>query len=67
MIDWNPLRKYPLAKGVLNDGSEVAILTIGHVGNFAQAVIQEMDTYSIAHYDMWRKTTWWIPSARSLC
>lgn len=54
MVDWQtPFQEIPIGQGrKLNDGSEVAILTIGHVGNFAQAVIQEMDTYSIAHYDM---------------
>lgn len=54
MIDWQtPFEEIPIGQGrKLTDGSEVAILTVGHVGNFAQAVIQEMDTYSIAHYDM---------------
>lgn len=54
MIDWQtPFEEIPIGQGrKLNDGSDVAILTIGHVGNFAQAVIQKMDTYSIAHYDM---------------
>ena len=54
MVDWQtPFEEIPIGQGrKLNDGSEVAILTIGHVGNFAQEVIKELDTYSIAHYDM---------------
>lgn len=54
MVDWQtPFEEIPIGQGrKLNDGSEVAILTIGHVGNFAQDVIKELDTYSIAHYDM---------------
>jgi len=38
----------------LNDGDEVAILTIGHPGNFAQEAIGELKAEGItpAHYDM---------------
>lgn len=54
MVDWQtPFEEIPIGQGrKLNDGSEVAILTIGHVGNFAQEVIKDLDTYSIAHYDL---------------
>jgi len=38
----------------LKDGREVAILSLGHPGNFAQAAIRELRTEGIdpAHYDM---------------
>ncbi|GAB5417252.1 MAG: 1-deoxy-D-xylulose-5-phosphate synthase [Crocinitomicaceae bacterium] len=38
----------------LTNGKDVAILTIGHPGNFAQAAIEELKSTgaSIAHYDM---------------
>ena len=38
----------------LTNGSDVAILTVGHPGNFAQEAIKELkDTgASVAHYDM---------------
>ena len=54
MVDWQtPFEEIPVGQGrQLTEGEEVAILTIGHVGNFATEAIQELDTYSIAHYDM---------------
>jgi 1-deoxy-D-xylulose-5-phosphate synthase len=38
----------------LKDGEEIAILSLGHTGNFAQAAIRELRTAGInpAHYDM---------------
>ena len=38
----------------LNSGNDIAILTVGHPGNFAQDAIAEMKKSgaSIAHYDM---------------
>lgn len=54
MIDWQtPFEEITVGQGrQLSDGDEVAILTIGHVGNFAKKAIEELVTYSIAHYDM---------------
>tara|TARA_B100000513_G_scaffold60580_1_gene23583 strand:+ start:216 stop:2162 length:1947 start_codon:yes stop_codon:yes gene_type:complete len=54
MVDWQtPFEEIPVGQGrQLSDGDEVAILTIGHVGNFATKAIEELETYSIAHYDM---------------
>jgi 1-deoxy-D-xylulose-5-phosphate synthase len=56
MPEWRtPLEKIPVGKGrKLNDGEEVAILTIGHPGNFAQAAIAELKNEGIhpAHYDL---------------
>ena len=54
MIDWQtPFEEIPVGKGrKVSDGNEIALVTIGHVGNFAQEAISELDTYSVAHYDM---------------
>ena len=54
MVDWQtPFEEIPVGQGrQLSDGDEVAILTIGHVGNFATKAIEKLETYGIAHYDM---------------
>lgn len=54
MVDWQtPFEEIPVGKGrKVSDGNEIALVTIGHVGNFAQDAISELDTYSVAHYDM---------------
>ncbi len=54
MIDWQtPFKEIPIGKGrQISKGNEAAILTIGHVGNFAQEALSKLDTYSIAHFDM---------------
>ena len=54
MVDWQtPFEEIPLGKGrKVSDGNEIALVTIGHVGNFAQEAISDLDTYSVAHYDM---------------
>ncbi len=56
MIDWRtPLERLPLGKGrVVNEGEEVAILTIGHPGNLAADAIKQLNKEGIfpAHYDM---------------
>ena len=54
MIDWQtPFKEIPIGKGrEISKGNEAAILTIGHVGNFAQEALSKLDTYSIAHFDM---------------
>ena len=54
--DWKrPLKALEIGKGrKICDGEEVAILTIGHVGNFAVAACKELnaDGISPAHYDL---------------
>ncbi len=54
--DWKrPLKALEIGKGrKICDGEEVAILTIGHVGNFAVAACKELNTDGInpAHYDL---------------
>lgn len=54
MVEWQtPFEEIPVGKGrKVSDGNEIALVTIGHVGNFAQEAISDLDTYSIAHYDM---------------
>ena len=54
--DWkNPFEKLDVGKGrCMHEGSDVAILSIGHVGNTAlEAALQlERDGINAAHYDM---------------
>jgi len=56
MVDWQrPFKAITVGKGrKLTDGEDVAILTIGHIGNQAVKAIQELNTegYYPAHYDM---------------
>lgn len=56
MKEWKtPLQKIKVGTGrKLTSGKDVAILTIGHPGNFAQEAIEEIKAsgVSIAHYDM---------------
>jgi len=56
MPDWRrPLELIPVGKGRrLTEGEDVAILTIGHPGNFAQNAIKDLNQEGIfpAHYDM---------------
>lgn len=56
MPEWRtPLEEVVVGKGrKLADGETVAILTIGHPGNFAQQALKELNTagYYPAHYDM---------------
>lgn len=56
MPDWKtPFREIPIGKGrKLKDGRGMAILSIGHPGNFATAAIRSLRTEDIdpAHYDM---------------
>jgi 1-deoxy-D-xylulose-5-phosphate synthase len=50
-----PFKEIQIGKGrKLKDGEEVAILSFGHPGNFAQAAIRELRTDGInsAHYDI---------------
>lgn len=56
MTDWKtPLKEIKIGEGrKVTNGEDVAILTIGHPGNFAQEAIQELkgSGISVAHYDM---------------
>lgn len=56
MPDWKrPFNALEVGKGrKITDGEDVAILTIGHVGNFAVEACKELNTEGIhpAHYDL---------------
>ncbi len=56
MANWRmPFNKIQVGKSrLLKEGTDLAVLSIGHVGNFAQEAIQRMeaDNISVAHYDM---------------
>jgi 1-deoxy-D-xylulose-5-phosphate synthase len=56
MSEWRtPFEELQIGKGrKLKDGRDVAILSFGHPGNFAQAAIRELRAEGIdpAHYDM---------------
>lgn len=56
MTEWKtPLKEIKIGEGrKVTIGEDVAILTIGHPGNFAQEAIQELKELgvSVAHYDM---------------
>jgi 1-deoxy-D-xylulose-5-phosphate synthase len=55
-IDWRkPFKEIPIGKGnILRKGSDIAILSIGHIGNIVSAAIDRLDEehISAAHYDM---------------
>jgi 1-deoxy-D-xylulose-5-phosphate synthase len=56
MVNWRtPFQKLEIGKGqLIKEGEEVAILTIGHPGNFAVKACNDLaaDGYFPAHYDM---------------
>ena len=56
MPEWKtPFKEVPIGKGrKLKDGQQLAILSYGHPGNYAQAAIRELRTDGIdpAHYDL---------------
>lgn len=56
LLDWkNKMKSIPVGQGrKLTNGNDIAILTIGHVGNFAQEAIEKLKetSASVAHYDM---------------
>lgn len=56
MADWrNEMRILPIGKGKkLRDGDDIAILSLGPIGNEVIKAIKEVesDGISIAHYDM---------------
>ena len=56
MVDWQkPFKAIPVGKGrKICDGEDVAILTIGHIGNEAIKAVANLNTegYYPAHYDL---------------
>lgn len=56
MPNWKtPFKEITIGKGrKINDGKEIAILSLGHVGNFVQNAISKLKEENIfpAHYDM---------------
>ncbi len=56
MTDWQkPFREIEIGKArKINEGSDIVILTIGHVGNLVnEAILRlEAENISVAHYDM---------------
>ncbi len=56
MPDWRkPFAEIEIGKGrKLKDGNDVAILTIGHIGNYATKAIEQLEQEGIsaAHYDI---------------
>lgn len=56
MADWRkPFQKIEIGKGrKIKEGEEIAILSIGHIGNYAVAACKELKKEGIdpAHYDM---------------
>ena len=56
MTEWKtPFKEIKVGTGrKLTNGDDIAILTIGHPGNFAQKAIESLknDGVSVAHYDM---------------
>lgn len=56
LTDWNcPMRKVEIGKGVkLTDGDDVAILSLGHIGNNITKLVRDLknEGINVAHYDM---------------
>lgn len=56
MLEWKtPLKSIPIGKGrKVTTGEDIALVTVGHVGNFAQEAILQLREkgVSVAHYDM---------------
>jgi len=56
MLDWKtPFKEIKVGTGrKVTNGDDIAVLTIGHPGNFAQEAIKELKELgaSVAHYDM---------------
>ncbi|MBD8489531.1 1-deoxy-D-xylulose-5-phosphate synthase [Echinicola sp. CAU 1574] len=56
MPDWRtPMREIPTGQGrIIKEGDEVAILTIGHIGNYAIEACEQLEKEGLnpAHYDM---------------
>lgn len=56
MPDWRrPMREIPIGQGrIIREGEDVAILTIGHIGNYATEATEALakEGFNPAHYDM---------------
>ncbi len=56
MPDWKtPIQQIPVGKGrCIKEGNDIAILTIGHIGNYAVTACEKLTLEGIdaAHYDM---------------
>ena len=56
LTDWRcPFEEVPVGKGrKLADGAEVAVLSLGPIGNLVQKVVRELkdEGATVAHYDM---------------
>lgn len=56
LIDWQrPFKEIPIGKGrKLRDGKDIAIISIGHPGNYVELAIKKLEKKDIhpAHYDM---------------
>ena len=54
MVNWQtPFTKLEIGKGrKLTDGEDIAVLSVGTVGNFVQEAIKATTSKSVAHYDM---------------
>ena len=56
MVDWKtPMREIPIGQGrIIKEGEDIAILTIGHIGNYAVTACEmlEKEGFNPAHYDM---------------
>lgn len=56
MVDWQtPMREIPIGQGrIIKEGEEIAILTIGHIGNYAVTACEMLakEGFNPAHYDM---------------
>jgi 1-deoxy-D-xylulose-5-phosphate synthase len=56
MVDWRtPMREIPIGQGrIIKEGEDIAILTIGHIGNYAVTACERLqkEGFNPAHYDM---------------
>ncbi len=56
MPDWKtPMKEIEIGKGrLINEGADMAFLTIGHIGNYAIEACEQLaiDDISVGHYDM---------------
>ncbi len=54
MVDWQtPFTELEIGKGrYVSEGEDIAVLSVGTVGNFVQEAIKNTNNTSVAHYDM---------------
>ena len=54
LADWRcPFETLPVGKGrKIHEGTDVAVLSIGHIGNNVTRAIEAVGEVSVAHYDM---------------